>query len=209
MDATLLCRCRRVRGLVGNVSPNTVNRVVCYCDDCQAFLHHIDRSELLDRNGGSDIVQVAPRSVSFVHGSDYIVGVRLSPKGLHRWYARCCSTPLGNTVSPAIPFIGIIAQAFASETQRPDELFGPPIGRIFGKYAVGGAPENSTGLQPWLMARAIRMVIGWRLRGRTWPHPFYERDTRAPRFPVTTLSPEEREVLRAKCGPEPRLNSDA
>jgi hypothetical protein len=172
-NTTLSCSCGEVRGLVTGVSPNTVNRLVCYCDDCQAFLHHLGRAELLDAQGGTDIVQIAPASLSFVQGEERIVGLRLGPKGLYRWYASCCRTPVGNTVGPAIPFVGVVAQAFESETQKPDNLFGRPIGRIYGKYAVGSAPEGSTRLSPWLMARAIRMVLGWRMRGRTWPHPFF------------------------------------
>jgi len=115
----LHCRCGQVRGRVTNASPRTVNRIVCYCDDCQAFAHHLGRADLLDAHGGSDIVQVAPASLTFDHGADRIVGLRLSPKGLYRFYASCCKTPLGNTVGPAIPFVGIVAQAF----DAPDASF--------------------------------------------------------------------------------------
>src|SRR6185503_16394635 len=122
-------------------------------------------------HGGTDIVQVAPASLTFSGGSDRIVGVRLKPKGLYRWYAGCCNTPVGNTVGTAIPFVGIVAQAFAGSPGGPDAVFGEPIGAIQGKYAVGKAPEGSDALNLRLLARAIRMVLGWRLRGRTWPHP--------------------------------------
>jgi hypothetical protein len=54
-----------------------------------------------------------------------------------------------------------------------------------------------------LLARAIRMVLGWRLRGLTWPHPFFARETRAPIYPVAVLSPPPREALRPLCGPHP------
>ena len=204
--ATLSCKCGEVRGSVTNVSRDTVNRIVCYCDDCQAFLHHLGRAEFLDAQGGTDLVQIAPASLSFMQGTERIVGLRLGPKGLYRWYASCCKTPVGNTVGPAIPFVGIVGQAFESETQRLDVLVGPPIGRIYGKYAIGRAPEGSTRLSPWLMTRAIRMVLGWRLRGQTWPHPFFERKPRALKFPVTMLSPTEREVLRPLCGPYPSVH---
>jgi hypothetical protein len=195
--------------LVVNASPNTVNRAICYCDDCQAFLHHLGRADLLDAHGGTDIVQVAPASFSLVQGGERVVGLRLTPNGLHRWYASCCRTPLGNMVGPAIPFIGIVAQAFASETQRPDDIFGRPIGAIRGKYAVGGAPPGSTGFNPRVYARAIRMVLGWRMRGQTWPHPFFDRATRAPSYPLATLSQQEREALRLLCGPRPSVPSDS
>ncbi|HEY7084412.1 MAG TPA: DUF6151 family protein [Hyphomicrobiaceae bacterium] len=204
--ATLACSCREVRGLVTDVAPDTVNRVVCYCEDCQAFLHKLDRADLLDGQGGTDIVQLAPASLSFVQGKERIVGLRLTSKGIYRWYASCCSMPLGNTLSPAIPFIGVVAQAFERETQKPDQLFGPPIGRIFGKHAVGRPPEGSIGFNPWLMARAIRRVLGWRLRGKAWPHPFFDRASRQPSFPLSTLSSQEREALRPLCGPNPSLH---
>jgi len=204
--ATLSCSCREVRGLVTAAAPGQVTRIVCYCDDCQAFLHRLDRADLLDDQGGTDIVQLAPASLSFVQGKGRIVGLRLTPRGTYRWYASCCRMPLGNTLGPAIPFIGIVAQAFESETQKPDQIFGRPIGRIFGKYAVGRPPEGSTRLNPWLVARAVSKVLGWRLRGKTWPHPFFDRARRTPHFPLTTLSPQEREALRALCGPTASLH---
>src|SRR5262245_12535850 len=101
-DVELRCRCGEVRGRVANASPRTVNRVVCYCDDCQAALHHLGHAELLDEHGGTDIVQVAPASLAFHAGADRIVGLRLSPKGLYRWHTSCCKTPVGNTVGPGI-----------------------------------------------------------------------------------------------------------
>src|SRR5262249_41181294 len=136
-DAQLSCRCGEVRGLVRDASPATANRVVCYCDDCQAFLHYLGRTDLLDAQGGTDIVQVAPASLTFDR-RERIVGVRLGPKGLYRWYASCCRTPVGNTVGPAIPFVGIVAQAFGGGA---DHLFGRPVGSILGKFAIGTPPE--------------------------------------------------------------------
>ena len=205
-NAALQCRCRKVRGVVANATPGAVNRVVCYCEDCQAFLHHLGRSDLFDAHGGSDIVQVAPASLSFVQGRQHIAGLRLTTTGLHRFYASCCKTPLGNTVGPAIPFVGIVAQDFESEAQKADDVFGPPVGAIYGKYAVGDAPGASSGIGLRLMARALPRVLGWRLGGRAWPHPFFDRATRAPLYPMTTLSPEERQALRPLCGPRPAAN---
>ena len=50
--------------------------------------------------------------------------------------------------------------------------------------------------------RAIGKVLGWRLGGKAWPHPFFARDTRAPLYPITVISREEREALRPLCGPK-------
>jgi hypothetical protein len=59
-----------------------------------------------------------------------------------------------------------------------------------------------------LMLRAIRMVLGWRLRGRAWPNPFFRRDTRAPIFSVTVLSQSERDAMRPLCGPHPTASAN-
>jgi hypothetical protein len=204
----LRCRCGEVRGWVADASPRAVNRVVCYCDDCQAFAHHLGRADLLDPHGGSDIVQLAPASLTFAQGLDRIVGLRLTPKGLFRWYTSCCHTPVGNTVSPAIPFVGTVVQAFERDTQRADDVFGRPIGAILGKYAIGEVPAASRRMSLSLMLRAIRMVLGWRLRGHAWPNPFFNRETRAPIYPVTVLSQSEREALRRFCGPHPTARAN-
>lgn len=203
MEARLSCRCGEVQGVVTNASPQKVNRVVCYCDDCQAFLHQLGRADLLDAQGGTDIVQVAPASLTFTRGRDRIAGLRLTPKGLLRWHTTCCNTPVGNTLGPAIPFVGIVAQTFDDDAQCADGVFGAPIGAILGKFAIGKAPAGSTGINLRLLLRAITKVLGWRLRGRTWPHPFFDQQTREQIYPLTVLSNEQRQALRPYCGPVP------
>ena len=83
-------------------------------------------------------------------------------------------------------------------------MFGKPIGAIMGKYAIGDVPPASKGIKLSLLVRAIRMVLGWRLRGQTWPHPFFRRETREPIYPVRVLSVPQREALRQFCGPQGR-----
>lgn len=197
--AELHCRCGEVRGSVANASRRSVNRVVCYCADCQAFAHQLGRGDLLDAHGGSDIIQVAPAALTLTQGQQHIAGLRLSPKGLYRWHTRCCNTPVGNTVGPALPFVGIVAQAF----DRPDDIFGKPIGAIMAKDAVGEVPGADRKIGPVMMVRAVSKVLGWRLRGQAWPHPFFARDAGAPIYPVTIVSREQREALRALGGPRP------
>jgi hypothetical protein len=197
----LRCRCGEVRCTVTNLSPRTVNRIVCYCDDCQAFAHQLGRADLLNAKGGSDIVQFAPAALSFTQGQYRIVGLRLKPNGLYRWYASCCNTPVGNTLTPRIPFVGLLVPTF--DEPRLDDAVGAPSGAIFGKYAVGGPPPGSTGPNLPFVFHAIGRVLGWWLGRRTWPHPFFSRETGAPLYAVTVLSREQREALRAFCGPRP------
>lgn len=201
--AQLRCRCGQVAGRVRDVSPRTLNRVVCLCDDCQAFAHHLGRSDVLDAQGGSDIVQVAPDTFTIDRGQDQIACLRLSEKGPYRFYSRCCRQPLGNTVGPVFPFIGIVISAFSVEGQSLDSLFGKPMASIYGNFAVGQAPPGSTGFPFRLMARSLRMVLGWKLGGHAWPHPFFDRTSAKPICPVEILPSEARAALRPLCGPRP------
>ncbi|MBL8636807.1 MAG: hypothetical protein JNM40_26515 [Myxococcales bacterium] len=200
-DVSLRCRCGKVTGRVQRAAPQHVNRVICYCDDCQAFVHKLGRSELLDSQGGSDIIQMAPSALRFDQGLDQIVGLRLSERGLYRFYASCCHTPLGNTVGPKLPFVGVIAACFTDGARSLDDTFGPPIGKILGQYALGSPPAGSTGMNVRLLARVAWLMLGWKLRGQGSPSPFFDKDSQAPRYPVTTLSPTERAALRPLCGP--------
>jgi hypothetical protein len=199
----LRCRCGEVVGLVENAAPQKVNRVVCYCDDCQAFAHQLGRADLLNAQGGTDIIQVAPAALTITKGRQDIAGLRLSPKGLFRFHTTCCNTPIGNTLSPAIPFVGIVAEVFDSNPQRVNSVFGPPLGAILGKYAIGKPPADSTGINLPVLLRAITKVLGWRLRGRAWPNPFFQPKTREPIYPLTVLAQEQRDALRPLCGPKP------
>ncbi len=198
------CRCGSLRGRVASPAPRAVNRVTCFCDDCQAYAHHLRRADLLDARGGSDIVQVAPASLTFLQGHEHIAGLRLTLKGLHRWYARCCNTPMGNTLGFAIPFVGLMASIF--DGAEADRLFGKPRGAILGQFAIGGAAPGTKGISLSLMGQAIVLVLGWKLRGQTWPHPFFDRATKDPIYPITVLAAGERERLRPLCGPKPAVN---
>ncbi len=198
-DIELRCRCGEIHGWLRDASPESVNRIVCYCDDCQAFLHHIERADLLDGHGGSDIVQVAPATLEYDRGRDRITGVRLGPKGLLRWYASCCKTPLGNSLTPSIPFVGLTQEIFGNAPR--DELFGPPRAAILGKFAIGEPPAGSKGVNLALMGRTLRLILGWKLRAKAWPHPFFERGSKIPTPPLKTLTAAERDALRPLCGP--------
>lgn len=202
-DLDLECKCGAVGGLARDVSPGTINRVICLCADCQSFAHHLGRSDLLDERGGSDIIQLAPDSVSFNRGTEKIAAVRLGPKGPFRWYASCCKTPLGNTVKPSLPFVGLVYEAFkdARDPHHRDAVFGPARASIWGQSAIGEPPPGSTKMNVMFLGRTMRLILGWKLRGRAFPHPFFNRST--PKFPVRMLSRTERDAARKLSGPRP------
>ncbi len=71
MPADLLrCRCGRVRGAASDVSPTRGFRFVCYCTDCQVFARFLERRDVLDAAGGTDIFQMPAGHVKLTAGAD-------------------------------------------------------------------------------------------------------------------------------------------
>lgn len=194
----LACRCGTVRGVVHAVSPRTVNHGVCYCDDCQAFAHFLGReNDLLDPYGGTEVVQMSPARFALTAGVDRIAAIRLTPKGIVRWYASCCNTPIGNTpVSPAIPFVGII-RAFID---APQEALGPVRGRMYAERAKGGraAVPRDGGSNIAMIVRVLPKLLGYRLRGDHKRSALLDAAGR-PLAEPRVLDTAEREDLRRRC----------
>jgi hypothetical protein len=94
----LRCWCGTLQGLVAQ--PVSGHRVVCYCDDCQAWAHLLGHPHrILDERGGSDVLLMRPANVTFTGNLETLACLRLTARGMLRWYARCCSTPIGNTLA--------------------------------------------------------------------------------------------------------------
>jgi hypothetical protein len=204
-DHELACRCGQIHGALRGTARETVNRAVCYCNDCQAFLQHLGRADLLGPHAGTDIVQVAPDTVTFDRGREHIEAVRLSPRGLYRFYARCCKTPLGNMVGPVLPFVGFAHEVFRDlkDANARDAAFGAVRGEVFGEFACGMPDGARKPSKPSLgmMAHVAGLLVRWKLGGHTWPSPFFEKGRKDPVPPVHVLTRAERDALRPLCGP--------
>ncbi|MEI2804964.1 MAG: DUF6151 family protein [Albidovulum sp.] len=107
-DRSLACRCGAMRWTIGAEAAGT--HVECYCADCQTFARHLKADDYLDAAGGTEVFQTLPHHVRFTQGAANLRLLRLSPKGLLRWYAGCCGTPIANSMpSPSFPFVGMIS----------------------------------------------------------------------------------------------------
>jgi hypothetical protein len=196
----LRCRCNHVRGVARDVSPSTGFRFVCYCSDCRAFARFLERTDVLDPAGGTDIFQMPPARVKITTGMDALRCLRLSSgTGVLRWYTDCCRTPIGNTAAgPRFPIVALIHSFTDHEADgRPrDEVLGPPRCRIYERSAVGplppkGPPPPSFGV----FAGRASKLLGWWLRGLSRPTPFFEDRTKAPRAAPRVLARRERAAL--------------
>lgn len=175
-DLKLECECGAVKGKVTDVSPKTGNRVICYCKDCQAFATHLGKTEqTLDEAGGSEIYQIPPAKFQINKGKENIALLRLTPKGLNRWYCQCCDTPLGNTVGSGLPFIGLV-HTFIAKGQNTTQMIGPVTANVNTSGATQDIPESPHKHRNELsiVLRIMRKLLGWKLTGQGSPNLLFE-----------------------------------
>jgi hypothetical protein len=198
LDLPLRCRCGRMRGVASNVSPSSGFRFVCYCKDCQAFARFLDRADVLDLAGGTDIFHMPPGRVKFTAGTDAMRCLRISNQVL-RWYTECCRTPIANTpAGPDFPVVGMVHSFMEHEAdgRSRDEVLGPPFCRIFERSAVGPLPPNAPGPPSvGLFAHRASKMLGWWVRGLSRPTPFFDDRTKAPRAVPRVLTQSARAAL--------------
>jgi hypothetical protein len=110
MNIPLKCKCGALRGLATDIPESIGKRVICMCGDCQAYTHFLGcTQEVLDKNGGTEVVPMRPAHLKITHGLENLKCVRLSSDGMMRWYAGCCKMPIANTLtSSKIPFAGVV-----------------------------------------------------------------------------------------------------
>jgi hypothetical protein len=187
-----------VRGVARDVSPSTGFRFVCYCKDCQAFAHFLERADVLDPAGGTDIFQMPPGRVKLAAGTDAMRCLRLSNKVL-RWYTDCCRTPIANTAAePRFPVAALIRPVMdhAADGRSRDEVLGPPLCRMYDHSAIGPLPPNAPP-PPSLgvFARRASKILGWWVRGLARPTPFFDDRANAPHAVPHVHTRSERAVL--------------
>jgi hypothetical protein len=192
------CECGKFRAELKTFPENTPGRLKCYCDDCQIYLHYLKRSDLLDINGGSEMIPVYPADVEILSGKEMLVCTRLSKNGMFRFSTSCCNTPVANT-KPNTPWIGFHSRVFT--VKDPDILsqkLGPIRSSVMGRFAKGtpppGTPQN-------LNLNAVVSVVPFILKGKLLrksnPSPFFKDDKKTAIVDPYVLNTEELHVMRA------------
>lgn len=175
MDALpVACACGAVRGHL----EGPWFRMTCHCDDCQRAARWLGRDDLLDRHGGSDIVLAAPAHFHVDAGQAKLGAMRLTPRGLVRWYTTCCRTPAGNLIDrPRVPVFGLHRRMIAA-TDAALAAVAPSGGGIHGRFATldaegrGPGPEVHARASVSTLIRSAAFVARSALRGWHAPSPF-------------------------------------
>jgi hypothetical protein len=190
----LRCRCGAVTGVLHGPSPHNGNHLYCYCDDCRAFAHFCGIDGLLDGSGGTEIYQTTPSQVEISKGGEQLRCMRLSPKGLLRWYTACCHTPVANTLAMAgFPFAGLNGAFIGGEGAARAALLGPVLARGFSTFATGPVGERAhPKVPPAFILRTVGIFLPAKLRGKAQPSPFFVKGAREPRVQPRVLTKDER-----------------
>jgi Family of unknown function (DUF6151) len=191
----LRCACGRLEGQVA--ATHRAGRAICYCHDCQAFARFLGAPETtLDALGGTDIIATAPRFVQFTTGTEQLQCMSLGPRGLLRWYAGCCRTPIGNTPrNPKLSYVGLVHNCLAGASAERDAAFGPARLAANPKSASGRVAATPL---PMLLAalKILRNVGGSRLSGTYRQNPFFRAGTDELIVPPQVLTAAQRQALR-------------
>lgn len=184
----LRCRCGQVRGLVQPTAPAT--RCVCYCRDCRAFARHLGaQADVLDAFGGSEVIQVPAANVTFTQGQESLACLRLTHKGMLRWYAACCNTPIGNTMADRrMGFTGLVHTSLRGASL--DDSFGPVTMHTQVQSALGSPGFGSSGELAGI-GRMLGFVAKALLTGAYRKSPFFDAKTGAPVAVPVVLSAAE------------------
>lgn len=195
------CECGAFRAQLQNFPRNTPGRLACYCDDCQTFAHRLNRADLLDAAGGTEVIPVYPADLRIVAGREVLKCLRLSPGGLYRWYASCCNTPVANT-KPGFPWVGLVHRVFTvQDAGYLDKTFGAIRSRIMGRYARSTPPSGTADKIDFKgFMTVFPFVAKGLLTGKAKRSPFFAEDGRTPIVPPIVLSLQERNAIRQRLG---------
>lgn len=189
------CECGKFRAELTQFPKNTPGRLKCYCDDCQSFLHYLQRGDLLDANGGTEIIPIYPSDIKILSGKEYLQCTRIVANGMYRFSTTCCNTPVGNTDAKR-PWVGVHRRVFP---QQLGENFGHIRSSIMGKFAHGTLPA---GVPQTFDFKGFRTVMPFLLKGKIFgknrPSPFFENER-----PIVTphvLTAQERTQVLKKAG---------
>jgi hypothetical protein len=139
------------------------------------------------------------RDVRFTLGTQALACLSLSPRGLLRWYAKCCSTPIANTPRDwKLAYVRLVHTCLR-QADSFDRSF-PAVQMHVNTKSAKGKPPRGSGLGG--MARFIGLVLrltGSRLRGNYKDTPFFDaQGTR--RWPKSPWRRVRRSTRRVGAG---------
>ncbi len=147
------------------------------------------------------MIQLLPKHITFTQGIEALACMRLTEKGLLRWYARCCNTPIGNMLAnPKFSFVGLVDICLQGQSTSLTDAFGPVQAWVHTAGAKGHPKPKQLGLGRtigWFIVTTLKA----RLNGDYKQSAFFRAETGAPVVPPRVLGSSElanvRKAVRA------------
>lgn len=177
------CDCGNFQAELANSPKSSPGRLVCYCDDCQAFAETLERTDVLDEFGGTQVVPAYPNDITFVKGMSNLCYSQVTENGLYRYSTTCCNSPIAN-LRPNFPWAGIFHSAYTAADTKALNRFGVIRGRIMGKYAKAKPDfkvSDKMGMRD--MLTVLPFILKGKLFGKHKGSPFFESDNITPVAP--------------------------
>ncbi|WP_419739965.1 DUF6151 family protein [Ruegeria sp.] len=185
-DLTFSCACGTLTGRITSDGARLGTHAECFCRDCRAAQLYFGQPD--PAPGPVEVFQIAPDEVTIDSGAEHLAAMSLSPKGMLRWYAKCCNAPLATTPRTArFPFAGFIALRIDDRAR-----LGPIATRGFVPRPNG--KQKHENLAPAVIG-LLRRVIKSRLSGGWKNTPFFDPESFEPVVTPTVISKEERAAL--------------
>lgn len=185
------CACGTFRARLVDLDRRAGTHICCHCRDCRAHYTALGRAD--PGAAGVSLFQTTPEHLRPEQGGAALEALRLTPGGVLRWSAKCCDTPLFNTLTTRrFPLVAV-------QSNRVLGDLGPVVARAFVPVK---APKAGSGKSAWkherggammgaVMVRALRS-----LASEGWRETMFFDPAGKPVAPIRLLSPAERAAAR-------------
>ena len=147
---------------------------------------------MLNGLGGTEIVATLPKHVHFTQGLEALACMSLSDRGLLRWYASCCNTPIANTPRDfKTPYVGLIHSCLAKDAPSLDDSFGP-VRMVLQTKSVKGKVKSTPVSNVVTLLKIMKAVVATRISGNYKLNPFFVEDSGTPIRQPRVLTKAER-----------------
>ncbi|WP_298847416.1 DUF6151 family protein [uncultured Ruegeria sp.] len=181
------CTCGQLTGHISDRGVRLGTHVECFCHDCRAAQLYFGQPD--PAPGPVDIFQMAPDEIEIDSGEQFLSAMKLSPKGMLRWYASCCNAPLATTPpKPNLPFAGFIADRITGDVSA----LGPITTRGFVPQPNSKQKHEKV---RFAVFGLLRRALGSRLSGRWKNTPFFDHETGKATVTPNVISKDERAAL--------------
>ncbi len=193
------CECGAIQGVVHESFPPSGRRLVCHCNDCQAFAHYLDREkQMLDDHAGTHVYQMDSSKFTISKGQDKLACVTVTGGPLLRWYCATCKTPIANTLSSTrFPFLSLILSAF--DQGKTDAVLGSAVEHVAIPSGAGDPGKVKTAGMAGMLWQLLVRAIKARFNPELKKSPLFDDDTGKPLAVPVKLERSERLAIDEKA----------